>query len=121
MKPRLLDLCCKAGGATRGYQLADYHVTGVDIDPQPHYIGDAFFQADAIEFLCEHGNEYDLIHVSPPCQRYSKITPVAHKSLYPDMIAEFRSYLQVLGKPYIIENVEDARRLLVKPVMLCGS
>lgn len=31
MRPRLLDLFCGAGGATRGYQLAGFHVTGVDI------------------------------------------------------------------------------------------
>jgi DNA (cytosine-5)-methyltransferase 1 len=35
MKPKLLDLFCGAGGAARGYQLAGFHVTGVDINPQP--------------------------------------------------------------------------------------
>jgi len=35
MKPRLLDLYSCAGGAARGYQLAGFHVTGVDIRPMP--------------------------------------------------------------------------------------
>lgn len=37
----LLDLCCKAGGATRGYQEAGFRVVGVDIEDQPNYCGRA--------------------------------------------------------------------------------
>jgi hypothetical protein len=32
---RCLDLFSGAGGATRGLQLAGFHVTGIDINPQP--------------------------------------------------------------------------------------
>jgi hypothetical protein len=64
--PKLLDLYCKAGGATKGYQRAGFHVTGLDIEPQPRYCGDAFVQADAIEYVTAHGHEYDFIHASPP-------------------------------------------------------
>ena len=45
---RLLDLYCKAGGTSYGYQLAGFHVTGVDIDPQPRHRGDAFIQANGV-------------------------------------------------------------------------
>src|SRR6185503_20855192 len=51
VKPRLLDLFCGAGGAARGYQMAGFHVTGVDINPQPRYAGDEFVQGDAMTIL----------------------------------------------------------------------
>ena len=73
-KPSLLDLFCCAGGAARGYQLAGFCVLGIDIKPQPHYAGCRFHQADALEYLAEHGAEFDVIHASPPCQAYANVT-----------------------------------------------
>lgn len=43
---KLLDLFCGAGGAARGYQLAGFHVTGVDMVNQPRYAGDEFVQSN---------------------------------------------------------------------------
>src|SRR5687768_9075174 len=76
MAPRLLDLYSGAGGAARGYQLAGFHVTGVDLVPQPRYAGDEFIQADALEFM-DHifrFGVWDAIHASPPCQAYANVT-----------------------------------------------
>lgn len=120
-KPRLIDLFSGAGGAAYGYMLAGFHVTGIDINPQPRYRGDAFVQADALEYVVEHGEDYDAIHASPPCQAYSEATPMAHRDKHPDLIAPIRELLLATGKPYVIENVENARALLINPVMLCGS
>ena len=77
-KPRLLDLFCGAGGCTKGYQRAGFHVTGIDIAPQPRYIDDHFIQADVIAYMEELLSvgpprlQFDAIHASPPCHDYSR-------------------------------------------------
>ena len=78
---RLLDLFCGAGGCTRGYQMAGYRVTGVDIAPQAHYVGEECIQADALVYVQAYGHEYDVIHASPPCQAYSQLTPMARPGM----------------------------------------
>lgn len=117
---KLLDLFCGAGGAGMGYHRAGFEVVGVDIKPQPRYPFE-FHQADALEYLAEHGHEFDVIHASPPCQRYSEQTQPAYRENHPDLIAPTREALRTTGKPYIIENVEMARAFLINPLMLCGS
>lgn len=118
MRPRVLDACCCAGGATYGYQLAGFHVTGVDIQPQPNYIGDEFVQDDAIGYIREHGHEFDFIHASFPCQAHSLLNHYNHKD-YPDLIPAGREALLTTGVPFVIENVPQAP--LRDPVVLCGT
>jgi DNA (cytosine-5)-methyltransferase 1 len=119
MTYRLLDTYCCAGGATRGYQYAGFHVTGVDIEPQPNYGGDTFVQGDAVEFIKEHGHEFDAIAGSPPCQAHSPLNAY-NKKTYPQLIGTTRQAMIASGKPYVIENVEAARSELLDPVLLCG-
>jgi DNA (cytosine-5)-methyltransferase 1 len=40
---------------------------------------------------------------------------------HPDLIVAVRDLLLATGKPYVIENVDGARRLLCNPIMLCGT
>ena len=118
---KALDLFSGQGGATRGLQLAGYHVTGVDIEPQPHYIGDCFFQDDALAWLRgerEPLDSFDLLWASPPCQGYSKTQQIRGKA-YPKLIDDVRELLKASGRPYIIENVPGAP--LIDPVVLVGS
>lgn len=117
---RLLDLFCGAGGCSMGYHRAGFDVVGVDIAPQPRYPFE-FVQADALEFVARHGREFDVIHASPPCQRYSVCTPHWARENHPDLIEAAREALLGVGKPFVIENVTGARRLLCNPVMLCGT
>lgn len=118
MKPKALDLFCCAGGTARGLQLAGYHVTGVDIRPQPRYVGDVFIQADAMEL---DWSGYDLIWASPPCQRYSVATPDRTRDQHPDLLPEVIDRLRTQPTPYICENVPGTEMLMRNPVMLCGS
>lgn len=103
-----------------GYHRAGFEVTGVDIRPQPRYPF-TFHHADALEFVAAHGREYDVIHASPPCQAYSFCTPAPYKPRHPDLIAVVRKSLQATDRPFVIENVAGARRLLNTPILLCGS
>lgn len=119
LKPRLLDLFCGAGGAAMGYHRAGFEVIGVDNRPQPHYPFE-FYQADALEFCAQHGQEFDVIHTSPPCQGYSRmrhLTWLAGKS-YPLLIPATRAALQATSKIWVIENVSDSP---LQGAELCGA
>jgi hypothetical protein len=115
-----LDLYCGGGGASFGYELAGFEVTGVDIKKQPNYVGD-FICDDAIEYLLECGHLYDCVHASPPCQNYSKMCSGyrARGKEYPDLIDPTRQALIEVGLPYVMENVPDAP--LHDPILLCGT
>jgi len=115
---KLLDLFCKAGGAGYGYYLAGFDVVGVDIEPQPNYPF-PFHQADALEFLDQHWQEFDVIHASPPCQRYSRITKWTSKKEHPDLLQPTLEALKKTGKPYIVENVPGAP--MQNYLLLCGT
>ncbi len=116
----MLDLFSGAGGAGYGYKLAGFHVSGVDHVDQPRYAGDAFVQADALEYVREHGHEYDFIHASPPCQHYANVTRWrGDQSQHPDLIGRTRDLLISSGAPWIIESVPGAP--LRPDYILCGS
>lgn len=122
MRPkRILDAFCGAGGASMGYASTGFIVTGVDLRPQPHYPF-RFIQADAMEFLDDPLGlrRYDLIHASPPCQRYTRnARQRGTADQHPDLIPPVRAMLERIGLPYVIENVELAP--LLNPIRLCGT
>lgn len=123
MKPRLLDLFCGAGGCTKGYQRAGFSVIGVDINPQPHYCGDGFIQADALALMmaCTPASlrqSFTAIHASPPCQAYSWSAKRWDRPRE-DLVAPTRNALQRIGLPFVIENVVGAP--LLDPMLLCGQ
>lgn len=115
----VLDTYCCQGGASMGYHRAGFTVTGVDLHPQPHYPF-TFIQADAIDYIREHGHEYDLITGSPTCRRWTNAQRIQGND-HPDLITPTREAMKASGRPYIIENVEGAAAALVDPLLLCGS
>jgi DNA (cytosine-5)-methyltransferase 1 len=118
---RLLDLFCGAGGAAMGYSRAGFEVWGIDVDPQPNYRF-TFMRADALDVLEDMAaakvKRFDVIHASPPCQSYS-VTASLHDAEYPALVPEVRRLLNLIGLPYVIENVIGAP--LVNAFRLCGS
>ena len=114
--PRLLDLFCGAGGAAVGYHRAGFDVLGIDSKPQPNYPF-TFWQHDATTLAPEVFIGFDVIHASPPCQRWLGV-PGALGDEYPDLLGPTRDMLEATGLPYIIENVPGAP--LDGPI-LCGS
>ena len=120
-RPRLLDLFCGAGGAGLGYNRAGFEVVGIDLNPQPNYPF-VFMQADALTALTDRSftSRFDAIHASPPCQRFSVATPWRGDPMaHPDLVDVTRDALQLIGLPYVMENVPGAP--LRKDLMLCGS
>jgi DNA (cytosine-5)-methyltransferase 1 len=117
----LLDLFCGAGGAARGYADAGFTVVGVDLVRQPHYPYE-FHRADAFEFLKAYGREFDAVHASPPCQAYSKGAGRAGtRALHPQLILATHWLFRSIGRPWVIENIEQAAGELPGGAMLCGS
>lgn len=119
MKYRALDLFCCAGGATRGLQLAGFHVTGIDNRKQPRYVGDAFIQADALRPPVDL-QAFDFIWASPPCQAFTALRHMWNAREHPNHIPAVREMVARSGVPYCIENVEGAP-LNGSITMLCGT
>lgn len=139
-RPRLLDLFGGQGGAGEGYRRAGFRVYAVEnhkgraatYHPGPVWVGDAL---EALTILIAGGrltfsngetlglDDFDAIHASPPCTGYSRGTAALPDRLerYDRLIAATRDLLEQTGKPYVIENVEDAGSELRNPMMLCWS
>ena len=82
-----------------------------------------FVQADALEYVAEHGHEYDAVHASPPCHDHSVL---AKRSGRLDgtgwLLAATRHALKSfvdLGSPVVIENVTSAEMRC--DLLLCGT
>lgn len=115
-----------------GYSRAGFEVVGVDIRPQPRYPFE-FHRLDAMDVLAlmmdglvpwgvsRTRTPFQAIHASPPCERFSQLTPKAFRDNHEDLIGVTRQALIAIGRPYVIENVPSAKRLLHQPMMLCGS
>jgi DNA (cytosine-5)-methyltransferase 1 len=111
-RPVLLDLFCGAGGCSVGYHRAGFDVVGVDLHPQPNYPF-RFVQADALDYLREHGGRFDAIHASPPCQAYCTMNN-RHGSAAPPRLPDTLALLAASGRQWVLENVAGAKSALAR-------
>jgi len=116
-QPKLLELFSGAGGAAMGYARAGFKVVCVDVKPQPRCPFE-FHQGDAIEYVMEHGHEFDAITGGPPCKVHTSLKAFAGAE-HTDMVRATRMAMRHFNVPYVIENVPGAP--LRHPVTLCGS
>lgn len=143
MRPKILELFRGQGGASEGYRRAGFDVYAVDLDPNVlrfgpsagTHAGDALavlrrlLRGHCEQFVIRPGAavhlglwDFAAIHASPPCQGYTIATagnPKA-RAKHKRMIAVTRELLERTGKPWVIENVEQARSEMCDPIMLCG-
>lgn len=125
---KILNLYAGIGG-NRKLWGGDIHVTAVEYNPdiaavyQDLYPNDTVIVGDALEYLLEHYEEYDLIWGSPQCPTHSRMRQFlqvqcrGQKACYPDM-----SLYQIIiflkhnfrGK-WVIENVKPYYEPLIKP------
>lgn len=122
-KITVLDAYCGAGGAGAGYARAGFVVTGVDKADHSRHYPFTFVQADAVDYIAEHGHKFDLIHTSPPCQGQIAITKGNRKrpgwtDTHRNLIPATRDACERTGRPYVIENGPSEH--IRSDVVLCG-
>jgi DNA (cytosine-5)-methyltransferase 1 len=126
----IVDSFCGEGGVSVGWKRAadrlgiPVRIVGLDNDPArlEHYPFEGILVDDAVPWLEQHAGKFDIGLGSPTCTGYSRGTAALPDRLerYDRLIPATREALRIHGKPYVIENVADARSELVDPVMLCG-
>jgi len=117
----VIDLFCKAGGASKGYADAGFEVIGVDIEPQPRYPF-KFVKADVLDprvlpWLIKCYRPV-FVHAGPVCKVHTSLKAFSGKQ-HVNQIPQTREILDATGLPYVIENVVGAP--LTDPLLLCGS
>lgn len=117
---RLLDLCCRAGGASMGYHRAGFdEIVGWDLEQIDDYPFELVV-GDITTITPNYLDGFDAVHISAPCQPHTALTKGTNKGReYPNLVPFARGLVSAWGGPAILENVQgsDLRRDLV----LCGE
>ena len=121
-KLKILNLyACLGGNRAKWDEVANIHVTAVELDPelarmyQERFPNDTVIVADAHQYLLDHYKEFDFIWTSPPCPTHSRARywnssnyETTTDPVYPDMILYqeiiFLEHYYRTGK-YVVENV----------------
>jgi DNA (cytosine-5)-methyltransferase 1 len=129
-KKKYLNLYAGLGGNIELVNEDDYDITNIELEPsiaeklQLRKPNQKVIIADAHQYLLEHGDEYDFIWSSPPCQTHSRMMKATrHKkkrfsdmSLYQEIIFLTHFYT---GN-WVVENVKPFYEPLIQPKVILG-
>ncbi|WP_413354056.1 DNA cytosine methyltransferase [Microbacterium sp. 1P06AB] len=117
---RLLDLCCRVGGASMGYHRAGFDtIVGWDLEPINDYPFELIV-GDITTITPDYLNGFDAVHISPPCQSQTALTKGTNKGReYPNLIPFARELVAAWGGPAVIENVQGSE--IRRDLVLCGE
>ncbi|WP_292727134.1 DNA cytosine methyltransferase [Microbacterium sp. UBA837] len=117
---KLLDLCCRAGGASTGYHRAGFdEIVGWDLEPIDDYPFELVV-GDITTITPDYLDGFDAVHISPPCQSQTALTKGTNKGReYPNLIPFARELVTAWGGPAVIENVQGSE--LRRDMTLCGE
>ena len=120
MTLKLLDLCCRVGGASMGYHRAGFDtIVGWDIEPISDYPFELIV-GDITTITPDYLDQFDAVHISPPCQSQTALTKGTNKGReYPNLIPFARELVAAWGGPAVIENVQGAE--IRRDLVLCGE
>lgn len=111
---KILDICCGHGLAAIGYKQIFPHsrIVGIDTKDMSAVYPFEFVQGDGFSVDYDFISRFDLIHMSPPCQRYSKVTPKKYRDNHPHLIPNALRLGYASGKPFVVENVPGSTQYL---------
>lgn len=133
---RCLDLFCGGGGAGEGLRAVFDEVVGYDKDDHRESYernGKRFVQGDVFSLTPEYiRNNFDFVWASPPCQFACTIVTRTQRERHQQRWQEeqgrhinhipgVRKLLVEAGVPFVIENVQGAKKHLINPKKLCGT
>lgn len=127
-RPLILDGFCGTGLVYDGLYAAGWQPVGVDNVEQPDYPG-PFICADIFDLDERFLRLFPAYWFSPPClkdtvlhqsARREQAAHGAKETEHLDLITPTQELCDRLGRPYVIENVQNCK-ILRSPITLCGS
>lgn len=86
---KLLDLCCRVGGASTGYHRAGFdEIVGWDLEPIDDYPFHLVV-GDITTITPDYLDGFDAVHISPPCQSQTALTSVKLEVPVPDHVEPY--------------------------------
>lgn len=127
MKIKLLNLYAGIGGNVASLDRDKFEITSVELIPKiarvykNRFPGDKLIITDALEFLLNHYQDFDMIWASPPCPTHGQVRKAlvghSHDAKYPDMtLYQIIIFLKHhFNGQWVVENVVPYYEPLIQP------